>query len=81
MQNQCLKLQGSECEAGLASTANEDSGHPEAALSLQPCCSQALVDKHRRRVSYLHRLAAGQIAVKPGVTLLISLTSQLRLLM
>ncbi|GFS74989.1 solute carrier family 41 member 2 [Trichonephila clavipes] len=56
MQNQCLKLQGSECEAGLASTANEDSGHPEAALSLQPCCSQALVDKHRRRASHVNRI-------------------------
>ncbi|GIY70999.1 solute carrier family 41 member 1 [Caerostris darwini] len=56
MQNQCLKLQGSECEAGLASTANEASGHPEAAQSLQPCCSQALVDKHRRRASHVSRI-------------------------
>ncbi|KAF8769876.1 solute carrier family 41 member 1-like isoform X1 [Argiope bruennichi] len=56
MQNQCLQLQGSEREAGLASTANEASGHPEAAHHLQPCCSQALVDKHRRRASHVSRI-------------------------
>lgn len=57
MQNQCLKLQGSgsSCEAGLASTTNEASGHPEAAKTLQPCCSQALVDKHRR-ASHVNRI-------------------------
>ncbi|XP_035216502.1 solute carrier family 41 member 1-like isoform X1 [Stegodyphus dumicola] len=57
MQNQCLKLQGSgsSCEAGVASTTNEASGHPEAARTLQPCCSQALVDKHRR-ASHVHRI-------------------------
>jgi len=47
MQNQHLHLQesGSSCETRLA--PNEASGHTEAARTLQPCCSQALVDKHR----------------------------------
>ncbi|XP_054721083.1 solute carrier family 41 member 1-like [Uloborus diversus] len=57
MQSQCLKQPGSGStrEAGLASTTGEASGHPEAARTLQPCCSQALVDKHRR-ASHVNRI-------------------------
>ncbi|KAG8177875.1 hypothetical protein JTE90_004269 [Oedothorax gibbosus] len=61
MQNPCRQLpEGSRsCQAGLlASAADEDpaSRHPEAAHFLQPCCSQALVDHHRKRASHVNRL-------------------------
>ncbi|XP_042894756.1 solute carrier family 41 member 1 [Parasteatoda tepidariorum] len=55
MQNQCFQLQGRSREAGLAS--NEASGHTEAVRSLQPCCSQALVDEHKKkRASHVHKI-------------------------
>lgn len=53
MQNQCQQLQGSGSSREAGPPPALPPGHPEAARELQPCCSQALVDRQERRVSLL----------------------------